>query len=61
MYLVTNDGTRLYAEADGPSDARMTVIFCHGIGDSLATWAAQRAQARWRSCRPVSSPTSQLP
>jgi pimeloyl-ACP methyl ester carboxylesterase len=41
--LVTRDGTNLHVETAGPADAKVTVIFAHGVGDTCRTWALQRA------------------
>lgn len=38
----TRDGTRLHVEIDGPQDAPLTVIFSHGLADTLETWQPQR-------------------
>lgn len=40
--VVTSDGTRLHVEVDGPATAPLTVIFAHGLADTLVTWRPQR-------------------
>ncbi|UUZ61471.1 alpha/beta fold hydrolase [Nocardioides sp. B-3] len=40
--VVSADGTRLHVEVDGPEDADVTVVFCHGWYMDLSTWHFQR-------------------
>ncbi len=40
--VVSADGTRIHVEVDGPEDADVTVVFCHGWYMDLTTWHFQR-------------------
>lgn len=40
--VLADDGVPLHVEQDGPGDAAVTVVFCHGFTAQLASWAAQR-------------------
>ncbi|WP_283138661.1 alpha/beta fold hydrolase [Rhizohabitans arisaemae] len=40
--VTTSDGLELYAEVDGPEDAPLTVVFCHGYTLNLDSWHYQR-------------------
>lgn len=40
--VVSVDGTRIHVEVDGPEDAEVTVVFCHGWIMDLTTWHKQR-------------------
>lgn len=40
--VVSADGTRIHVEVDGPEDADVTVVFCHGWIMDLTTWHRQR-------------------
>ncbi|MFC4590486.1 alpha/beta fold hydrolase [Sphaerisporangium corydalis] len=42
----TSDGVELYAEVDGPEDAPLTVVFCHGYTLNLDSWHYQRQALR---------------
>ncbi|MEV7005491.1 alpha/beta hydrolase [Streptosporangium sp. NPDC051022] len=42
----TSDGVSLYAEVDGPEDAPLTVVFCHGYTLNLDSWHYQRRDLR---------------
>ncbi|MFC7590165.1 alpha/beta fold hydrolase [Nonomuraea antimicrobica] len=44
--LVTSDGKVLHIEIDGPEDAPLTVVFCHGYCLSLESWHYQRKDLR---------------
>ncbi|MET8156315.1 alpha/beta hydrolase [Sphaerisporangium sp. NPDC005289] len=44
----TSDGVELYAEVDGPEDAPLTVVFCHGYTLNLDSWHYQRRDLRDR-------------
>jgi pimeloyl-ACP methyl ester carboxylesterase len=44
--LVTSDGVALHVEIDGPEDAALTVVFCHGYCLSLESWHYQRKDLR---------------
>lgn len=44
--LVTSDGKALHIEVDGPEDAPLTVVFCHGYCLSLESWHYQRKDLR---------------
>ncbi|MFC5832984.1 alpha/beta fold hydrolase [Nonomuraea insulae] len=44
--LVTSDGKALHIEVDGPEDAALTVVFCHGYCLSLESWHYQRKDLR---------------
>src|SRR5687768_13384545 len=37
-----SDGTMLHVEIDGPENAPLTVIFCHGVTLNLTGWRKQR-------------------
>lgn len=40
--VVSADGTRIHVEVDGPQDADVTIVFCHGWIMDLTTWHKQR-------------------
>ncbi|GAA3841918.1 alpha/beta hydrolase [Sphaerisporangium flaviroseum] len=42
----TSDGVELYAEVDGPEDAPLTIVFCHGYTLNLDSWHYQRRDLR---------------
>ncbi|MEU6777770.1 alpha/beta hydrolase [Nonomuraea angiospora] len=44
--LVTSDGKALHVEIDGPEDAELTVVFCHGYCLNLESWHYQRKDLR---------------
>lgn len=44
--LTTSDGVALHVEVDGPDDAPLTVVFCHGYCLSLESWHYQRKDLR---------------
>jgi pimeloyl-ACP methyl ester carboxylesterase len=44
--VTTSDGVDLYAELDGPQDAPLTVVFCHGYTLNLDSWHYQRRALR---------------
>ncbi|MEU0568401.1 alpha/beta hydrolase [Nonomuraea sp. NPDC005983] len=44
--LITSDGTALHVEIDGPEDAPLTIVFCHGYCLSLESWHYQRRDLR---------------
>ncbi|MCG5217182.1 alpha/beta fold hydrolase [Streptosporangium sp. KLBMP 9127] len=44
--VTTSDGVVLHAEIDGPADAPLTVVFCHGYTLSLDSWHYQRRDLR---------------
>ncbi|GII90824.1 alpha/beta fold hydrolase [Sinosporangium siamense] len=44
--VVTSDGVTLNVEVDGPEDAPITVVFCHGYTLNLNSWHYQ-----WREMR----------
>ncbi|MGP3932554.1 alpha/beta fold hydrolase [Nonomuraea sp. KM88] len=44
--LVTSDGKALHVEIDGPDDAPLTIVFCHGYCLSLESWHYQRKDLR---------------
>ncbi|GAA2215422.1 alpha/beta hydrolase [Nonomuraea monospora] len=44
--LVTSDGYALHVEIDGPEDAPLTVVFCHGYCLNLESWHYQRKDLR---------------
>ncbi|GGK77577.1 hypothetical protein Sme01_43530 [Sphaerisporangium melleum] len=46
--VTTSDGAELYAEVDGPEDAPLTVVFCHGYTLNLDSWHYQRRDLRDR-------------
>ena len=43
LTVLADDGVPLYAEIDGPDDAPVTIIFCHGYALSQDVWHYQRA------------------
>jgi len=46
--LTTSDGMALHVEIDGPEDAPLTVVFCHGYCLNLESWHYQRRDLRER-------------
>ncbi|MEV4069546.1 alpha/beta fold hydrolase [Nonomuraea fuscirosea] len=44
--LVTSDGKALHIVIDGPEDAPLTVVFCHGYCLNLESWHYQRKDLR---------------
>ncbi|MEU6720612.1 alpha/beta hydrolase [Nonomuraea sp. NPDC046802] len=44
--LITSDGKALHVEIDGPEDAEVTVVLCHGYCLSLESWHYQRKDLR---------------
>ncbi|WP_233491199.1 alpha/beta fold hydrolase [Blastococcus sp. TBT05-19] len=44
----TDDGVNLHVEFDGPANAPLTVVFCHGFTARLAEWELQRLVLRDR-------------
>ncbi|TDD20385.1 alpha/beta fold hydrolase [Nonomuraea diastatica] len=44
--LVTSDGKALHIEIDGPEDAPLTIVFCHGYCLCLESWHYQRKDLR---------------
>ncbi|WP_188190959.1 alpha/beta fold hydrolase [Nonomuraea sp. SYSU D8015] len=44
--LVTSDGVALHVEIDGPEDAPLTIVFCHGYCLNLESWHYQRKDLR---------------
>ena len=42
LTVLADDGVPLHAEIDGPDDAPVTIIFCHGYGLSQDVWHYQR-------------------
>ncbi|MCF6469793.1 alpha/beta hydrolase [Nonomuraea sp. MG754425] len=44
--LVTSDGYALHVEIDGPEDAPLTVVLCHGYCLSQESWHYQRKDLR---------------
>ncbi|MEV0623251.1 alpha/beta hydrolase [Nonomuraea sp. NPDC050404] len=44
--LVTSDGYALHVEIDGPEDAPLTVVLCHGYCLNLESWHYQRKDLR---------------
>ncbi|TMR90304.1 alpha/beta fold hydrolase [Nonomuraea basaltis] len=44
--LVTSDGVALHVEVDGPEDAPLTIVLCHGYCLSLESWHYQRKDLR---------------
>ena len=41
-WITTDDGTRLWVEAEGPADAALTLVFVHGFTLSIASYRKQR-------------------
>ncbi|MEU9890264.1 alpha/beta hydrolase [Sphaerisporangium sp. NPDC051011] len=46
VMVETSDGVELYAEVDGPEDAPLTVVLCHGYTLNLDSWHYQRRDLR---------------
>ncbi|WP_242454645.1 alpha/beta fold hydrolase [Bailinhaonella thermotolerans] len=44
--VTTSDGVGLHVEVDGPEDAPVTVVFCHGYTLNLDSWHYQRRELR---------------
>ncbi|MEV0592078.1 alpha/beta fold hydrolase [Nonomuraea cavernae] len=44
--LTTSDGMALHVEVDGPDDAPLTIVFCHGYCLNLESWHYQRRDLR---------------
>ncbi|MGN9836531.1 alpha/beta fold hydrolase [Nonomuraea sp. H19] len=44
--LITSDGVALHVEIDGPEDAPVTIVFCHGYCLNLESWHYQRKDLR---------------
>ncbi|WP_084961801.1 alpha/beta fold hydrolase [Thermoactinospora rubra] len=44
--LVTSDGLALHVEIDGPEDAPLTIVFCHGYCLNRESWHYQRRELR---------------
>ncbi|MEV4220330.1 alpha/beta hydrolase [Nonomuraea sp. NPDC049725] len=44
--LITSDGKALHVEVDGPDDAPLTLVFCHGYCLNLESWHYQRRELR---------------
>ncbi|WP_449060435.1 alpha/beta fold hydrolase [Planomonospora algeriensis] len=44
--ITTSDGVSLHAEVDGPEDAPLTVVLCHGYTLNLDSWHYQRRDLR---------------
>lgn len=44
--ITTSDGVHLHVEIDGPEDAPLTVVFCHGYTLNLDSWHYQRRDLR---------------
>ncbi|SEG99665.1 Pimeloyl-ACP methyl ester carboxylesterase [Nonomuraea solani] len=44
--LITSDGMALHIEVDGPDDAPLTIVFCHGYCLNLESWHYQRKDLR---------------
>ncbi|GGP10546.1 alpha/beta hydrolase [Nonomuraea glycinis] len=44
--LTTSDGKALHVEVDGPHDAPLTIVFCHGYCLNLESWHYQRKDLR---------------
>lgn len=42
LEVASPDGTILHVEVEGPEDAEVTVVFCHGWIVDLTTWQRQR-------------------
>jgi pimeloyl-ACP methyl ester carboxylesterase len=51
--VTASDGLRLHVEIDGPEDAPLTVIFCHGVTLNLTSWREQRDMLAGSSVRRV--------
>jgi pimeloyl-ACP methyl ester carboxylesterase len=45
----TDDGVDLHVEFDGPEDAPVTLVFCHGFTARLGEWQLQREAVRDRA------------
>ncbi|GAA2644077.1 MULTISPECIES: alpha/beta fold hydrolase [Nonomuraea] len=44
--LITSDEVALHIEIDGPEDAPVTIVFCHGYTHTLDSWHYQRRDLR---------------
>ncbi|NUR90142.1 MAG: alpha/beta hydrolase [Nonomuraea sp.] len=44
--LTTSDGVSLHVEVDGPEEAPLTIVFCHGYCLNLESWHYQRRELR---------------
>ncbi|MFD1931363.1 MULTISPECIES: alpha/beta fold hydrolase [Nonomuraea] len=44
--LTTSDEVALHVEIDGPDDAPVTIVFCHGYTHNLDSWHYQRRDLR---------------
>ncbi|WP_113703050.1 alpha/beta fold hydrolase [Nonomuraea lactucae] len=44
--FIASDGVDLHVELDGPDDAPLTIVFCHGYCLSLESWHYQRKDLR---------------
>ena len=44
--LTTGDGVALHVEIDGPQDAPLTIVLCHGYALNLDSWHYQRRDLR---------------
>ncbi|WP_327087666.1 alpha/beta hydrolase [Nonomuraea sp. NBC_01738] len=44
--LTTSDGIELHVEIDGPEDAPLTIVLCHGYCLNLESWHYQRRDLR---------------
>ena len=51
--VVSADGTKIHVEVDGPDDADVTVVFCHGWYMDLTTWHFQREALKESGVRRV--------
>ncbi|MER7364258.1 alpha/beta fold hydrolase [Nonomuraea wenchangensis] len=43
---ITSDGVALHVELDGPDDAPLTIVFCHGYCLNMESWHYQRKDLR---------------
>ncbi|MFC6086962.1 alpha/beta hydrolase [Sphaerisporangium aureirubrum] len=46
VVVKTSDGVELHAEVDGPENAPLTIVFCHGYTLNLDSWHYQRRELR---------------
>ncbi|WP_432924066.1 alpha/beta fold hydrolase [Microbispora sp. CA-135349] len=47
--VVADDGVELYVVVDGPEDAEVTMVFCHGLSMCLDCWQDQRTALAGRA------------
>lgn len=53
LTVLADDGVKLHAEVDGPEDAPLSIVFCHGYTLSQDCWHFQRRDLAGRGLRLV--------